>query len=84
MNCAFKIGDRVKHKASGEIGIVVAINSSCNKHTSLEHLTMSMARLNRTSHPYKKCVMEYDGTINIDIGFNNDVITIDEFIVVHV
>jgi len=71
----FKIGDHVKHKASGETGIIVEKNSKCIKES---HLLMCPRKLmaNGAGIPIaqiekiNECELVFTGTYNISVGFD--------------
>ena len=62
--CPFKIGDRVKHRASGEIGIVIWIHRRCTKHSAFQHMQLG---------DIGKCEHEDTGRVNLSAGFQGDV-----------
>lgn len=58
---SIKVGDKVKHRASGEIGIVTKIHTACAKHTTLQHTKMKGESLD--------CDFKLTGRVTISTGF---------------
>lgn len=64
MDCPFEIGDRVKHRASGEIGIVTWIHQRCTKHSLSEHRKLGDIGV---------CEYTPTGEVTVSAGFRGDV-----------
>jgi hypothetical protein len=59
----FKQGDKVRHRASGEIGIITVVVEACFKHNHLHHM-------NGYSND---CYMEKSDCYDVSLGFDNNV-----------
>lgn len=63
----FKRGDLVRHRASGEVAVVVDANERCTRHSY--HLGTS-----------DSCEWKFAGTYDLDLGFWEDVIAVEEYL----
>ena len=68
----FKVGDRIKHRASGEIAIVTEVETRCTKHSPYEHITMNFSNsaTQKTNHDLAECWHEETGMVTVSTGFN--------------
>lgn len=58
----FKRGDLVRHRASGEVAVVVG------------------AKMRTIVHPNAPKEVEFTGAYDLDLGFREDVVTVDEYL----
>jgi len=63
-SATFTTGDKVRHRASGELGIVTAVNQKC---VSPGHVWCGL-NVNRSA-----CVFEPSGTYDLSIGFDKTI-----------
>lgn len=70
--CKFKVGDRVKHRASGEIAIVAEVETRCSKHSAFEHMQMGMlhASVSKKDHDLGECERVDTGMVTVSKGFD--------------
>ena len=74
----FKVGDLVRHKTSGEQGVVVSVNGNriCKRHP-----LMSLAHFMSTSEDCE-WVFEFNGTYDVSIGLANTAEDVPESLLV--
>lgn len=70
----FQRGDLVRHRASGEVAVVVDHGRRCTKHAG-DPYTYAHLRGWRDD-----CVFEFNGSYDLDLGFREDVVTVEEFL----
>ena len=77
----FTVGQKVRHRASGEIGIVVEVCEVCVSHSGLQHLNMQMAYFGPKNKKldHGECELMPTGRYVLDIGFEKDDITVDGY-----
>lgn len=71
----FKVGDLVKHKASGEVGVVSRVCKKCTEHSEMEHLSMAFNKSLES-----ECRYLFTGRYEISIGFTGSGVIVDEFL----
>ena len=72
----FEVGQVVRHKTSGQKGIVTSIHEVCTKHSDAQHVVIDLAK----KPPFTgrdelgPCRLEPTGTVSVNTGFyENDV-----------
>ena len=81
--CPFRISDLVRHRASGERGIVVAVGRRCVFHTPLEHAALTMGRIGRPKSSdltTDECVYAYNGEVTLSVGLAADPVDIEDYL----
>jgi len=68
----FQIGDRVKHRGSGEVGIIIGISTTCVFHTPRHPLDFCSMRTDK-----EKCDFQPNGYYDLSIGFEKEIKFID-------
>lgn len=74
----FEVGQLVRHRASGKLAVVVDLEyCPCVKHTQLEHLAISVAKISnkQPSDDFADCEYASSGlmTVETDISVYEDV-----------
>lgn len=73
----FKRGDLVRHRASGELAVVLAPARSCVVHRGMDAFGAHGPRL---GGPHPDCRFEFNGSYDLDLGFKQDVLTAEEYL----
>lgn len=71
----FNPGDRARHRASGDVAIVVSPNERCTVHTGFEAYAAHVTLL-----PNTLCRYEFAGSYRLDLGFGREQIEVDEYL----
>lgn len=79
--CEFEIGQEVCHKASRERAIVVYIETACERHSQVQHLSNNMAILQGKERPFGNCELMYTGRVTLSLGFTSEEITVDDTLI---
>ena len=70
MDNQFKVGDKVKHKGSGQQAVVTAIRTKCIKHTALEHTRIAFWKTFNMANKLGDCDEQYFGYIDVQFDVN--------------
>jgi len=77
----FHVGQKVKHRASGEIAIVVEVCSTCVNHSEIDHMRLAMQGFSSEStNPDDQCQLMPNGDYVLDLGFEKEHITVDGYL----
>ena len=77
----FHVGQRVKHRASGEIAIVVEVCESCVNHSAADHMRLAIQGFNvKSTNPKDKCQFMPNGDYVLDLGFEKEHVTVDGYL----
>lgn len=68
----FELGQKVKHRASGEVGIVTAIHTQCNKHSVIEHAQIVVAKIKSQKHIFCECDDQPTGIVSVSAGLEKE------------
>ncbi len=70
-----EVGQRVRHKASGQKGIVTKIHVVCTKHSTGEHLRINLTKTGIDE--LGPCIFDPTGTVSINTGFHEKDIDVE-------
>jgi len=77
--CPFELGQCVKHRSSGEPGVIVGIETRCATHSGAEHLNHMFAQGKVRTKFFQECNQVYHGMVTISTGFNVPDIEVEDF-----
>ena len=66
MKCPFKVGDKVKHKGSGETAVVTSIQKKCYDHTMSEHAIDGVRQAMNKPPKYGPCTYTFTGYVYVE------------------
>lgn len=66
MDCPFKVGDKVRHKGSGETAVVTRIQTKCYKHKIQEHIIDGIRQTLNKPPRYGPCEFKYTGYVYVE------------------
>lgn len=77
----FYVGQKVKHRASGEIAIVVEVCKICVNHSGADHMRIAMQGFSgKSTDPEDKCQLMPNGDYVLDLGFEKEHVTVDGYL----
>lgn len=80
MECPFKIGDKIRHKASGEVGVVKHIRTRCIKHSVVEHSKILIWKYTGRENTLGECDQQWSGWLDIDTRIHKGVLTVEGYL----